>query len=40
MGADKCEYEVFAGDNLVAVFEPDEMNTFISAAIPEDWMRN
>jgi hypothetical protein len=23
-GADKCEYEVFAGDSLVAVFEPDE----------------
>lgn len=23
-GADKCEYEVFAGKRLVAVFEPDE----------------
>ena len=23
-GADKCEYEVFAGDQLVAVFEPNE----------------
>lgn len=23
-GADKCEYEVFVGDKLVAVFEPDE----------------
>jgi hypothetical protein len=23
-GGDKCEYEVFAGDELVAVFEPDE----------------
>ncbi len=23
-GADKCEYEVFAGNDLVAVFEPDE----------------
>ena len=23
-GADKCEYEVFSGDTLVAVFEPDE----------------
>jgi len=23
-GADKCEYEVFAGIELVAVFEPDE----------------
>jgi len=23
-GADKCEYEVYAADQLVAVFEPDE----------------
>ena len=23
-GANKCEYEVFAGNQLVAVFEPDE----------------
>ena len=23
-GADKCEYEVFAGGQLVAVFEPNE----------------
>jgi len=23
-GADQCEYEVFAGNKLVAVFEPDE----------------
>ena len=23
-GADKCEYEVFAGNKPVAVFEPDE----------------
>lgn len=23
-GSDKCEYEVFAGNELVAVFEPDE----------------
>ena len=23
-GADKCAYEVFAGDQLVAVFEPNE----------------
>lgn len=23
-GADQCEYEVFAGNELVAVFEPDE----------------
>jgi len=23
-GADKCEYEIFAGTELVAVFEPDE----------------
>jgi hypothetical protein len=23
-GADKCEYEVFDGSKLVAVFEPDE----------------
>ncbi len=23
-GADKCEYEVYAGDQLVAVYEPDE----------------
>lgn len=23
-GKDKCEYEVFSGDRLMAVFEPDE----------------
>jgi hypothetical protein len=23
-GADKCEFEMFAGNELVAVFEPDE----------------
>jgi len=23
-GADKCEYEVYSGEQLVAVFEPDE----------------
>ena len=38
-GADKCEYEVFSGDTLVAVFEPDENGYTISAVTPADWMK-
>lgn len=38
-GADQCEYEVFAGNELVAVFEPDETNISTFAVTRAGWTR-